>query len=130
MSASAICQHCNQPFTRRSHRARFCSDTHKVAWHRAKTAIKTPATALQDPRGAPVTIDSTPDIPGAKNAPAVTIEIPMCLKPAPKLPKGIVRDAVYPNMYRLVLPDGSLSDMVNLTRAREALTAIRDDCAA
>ena len=25
-------------------------------------------------------------------------------------------------MYRLVLPDGSLSEMVNLTRARDALS--------
>jgi excisionase family DNA binding protein len=33
---------------------------------------------------------------------------------------GIVRDAKYPNMYRLRLADGSLSDM-NLTRARDAL---------
>jgi len=44
-----------------------------------------------------------------------------------QLPPGILRDDRYPNMYRVVLPDGSLSDMVNLARARDALAAIRDD---
>jgi len=33
----------------------------------------------------------------------------------------IERDSKYPQMYRLRLPDGRLSDMVNLTRARDAL---------
>jgi len=37
------------------------------------------------------------------------------------LPSGIVPDAKWPGMYRLVLPDGSLSDMVNLTRAKDAV---------
>jgi len=37
------------------------------------------------------------------------------------LPPGIVSDAKWPGMYRLVLGDGSLSDMINLTRARDAL---------
>jgi hypothetical protein len=45
----------------------------------------------------------------------------------PSLPPGLVPDGRYPGMYRLRLPDGRLSDMVNLTRARVALAAIRDD---
>jgi hypothetical protein len=36
------------------------------------------------------------------------------------MPLGVVPDAKWPGMYRLVLPDGSLTDMVNLTRAKEA----------
>ena len=28
-------------------------------------------------------------------------------------------------MYRVVLPDGALSDMVNLTRAKDALAAMQ-----
>jgi hypothetical protein len=43
------------------------------------------------------------------------------LEASKPLPKGIVRDAKYPNMYRLRLPDGTLSDMVNLRRAKDAL---------
>jgi hypothetical protein len=38
-----------------------------------------------------------------------------------RLPKGIVPDERYPDMYRLRLPGGGLSDMVNLTRAKDAL---------
>jgi hypothetical protein len=41
------------------------------------------------------------------------------------LPKGIVADAKYPGMYRLVLPDGTLTDMVNLTRAKDALRVLQ-----
>jgi hypothetical protein len=46
---------------------------------------------------------------------------PVFCQAKPKLPRGIVRDAVYPNMYRIVLKDGTLSDMINLARAKDAL---------
>src|SRR5215813_12491338 len=39
----------------------------------------------------------------------------------PKLDPRIVLDAKWPSMYRIRLPDGSLSDMLNLTRAKDAL---------
>lgn len=42
------------------------------------------------------------------------------LKPARKLPPDVIPDVQYPGMYRVGLPDGQLSDMVNLTRAIEA----------
>ena len=38
---------------------------------------------------------------------------------------GIVPDAAFPGMYRLKRTDSSLSDMVNLTRARDARAEIR-----
>lgn len=37
----------------------------------------------------------------------------------------IVPDAKYPGMYRLRIPDGSLSDIVNLTRAKDALAEMQ-----
>jgi hypothetical protein len=37
----------------------------------------------------------------------------------------IVPDKRWPGMYRLRLPDGSLTDMVNLTRAKDALAELR-----
>jgi hypothetical protein len=37
-----------------------------------------------------------------------------------KLPR-VVPDSTYPGMYRVRWPDGSLSDMVNLTRGRDAV---------
>lgn len=38
----------------------------------------------------------------------------------------IVVDERWSGMYRLRLPDGSLSDMVNLARARDALASLED----
>jgi hypothetical protein len=35
----------------------------------------------------------------------------------------IVPDGTYPTMWRIVRPDGSLSDMVNRTRAKDACEA-------
>jgi hypothetical protein len=42
-----------------------------------------------------------------------------------RLPKGIVPDAKWIGMYRLRLPGGGLSDMVNVTRAKDAVLAGR-----
>ena len=36
----------------------------------------------------------------------------------------IVRDKTWPDMWRVRFPDGRLSDMVNLTRVRDAATSI------
>jgi hypothetical protein len=43
---------------------------------------------------------------------------------AAKLDSRIVPDATYSGMYRIRRADGSLSDMVNLTRARDAIRAM------
>jgi hypothetical protein len=53
----------------------------------------------------------------------VTLKSPISCgqKPASKHDRRIVPDAKYPSMYRLRRPDGSLSDMVNLSRAKDAL---------
>jgi hypothetical protein len=37
------------------------------------------------------------------------------------LPRAIVPDDRWPGMYRVRRPDGSLTDMLNFTRARDAL---------
>jgi hypothetical protein len=40
----------------------------------------------------------------------------------------VVPDPEWPNMYRVRRPDGSLTDMVNLTRARDAVSVLsRED---
>ena len=36
----------------------------------------------------------------------------------------VVQDAKYPKMWRVRYPDGQLSDMVNLTRARDAAAGL------
>lgn len=38
----------------------------------------------------------------------------------------VVPDARYPSMFRIKWPDGSLSDMVNLTRAKDAAMAMAE----
>ena len=48
----------------------------------------------------------------------------------PRLDPRIVPDAKYPGMYRIRRPDGSLSDMVNLTRACDALRSFDEARAA
>jgi hypothetical protein len=45
-------------------------------------------------------------------------------RPSPKLDRRIVPDARWPGMYRIRLPGGGLSDMVNLTRAKDALAEL------
>ena len=53
----------------------------------------------------------------------------MTKKPVEGRPKAgsldprIVPDAKWPGIYRIRLPDGSLSDMANLTRIKDALRA-------
>src|SRR5215471_8976 len=45
-----------------------------------------------------------------------------------KLDPRIVPDPKWPGMYRVRLPDGSLSDMVNLTQAKHALVDTEERC--
>ena len=58
--------------------------------------------------------------PPTANASAVT------LRRRQNLPPGLVEDATCPGMYRVRYPDGSLSDMVNFTRASDALRVQQD----
>jgi hypothetical protein len=53
--------------------------------------------------------------------------IPQQIRASETLPEGIVPDAKWPGMYGLRPPDGSLSVMVNLTRAKDALAYVRQD---
>jgi hypothetical protein len=43
----------------------------------------------------------------------------------PRRPK-VVPDAAYPSMWQVRWPDGSLSDMVNLTRAKDAIACFME----
>jgi hypothetical protein len=49
---------------------------------------------------------------------AVTLAPPKIAAPK-RLPPGVEPDGRYPGMYRVRLPDGTLSDMVSLTRAAD-----------
>src|SRR5215471_9104606 len=96
------CETCRKPFTARRGSARFCSDRCRVAAYRARAAV-TGAT----PRGA---ANNAVKAPPRSLVPAVTLRVP----------PGVVPDRVYPGMFRIRLPGGGLSTMVNLARARDA----------
>src|SRR5262245_36438105 len=112
----STCDHCGQPFTPQRRSARFCSDAHRLAAHRASLGRSQDAPESPSGRsGGHETLKSDARAVATQNTP-----ISETLR-QPKLPKGIVPDAKWPGMYRLVRPDGTLSDMVNLTRAKDAL---------
>ena len=95
----AICHQCGKPLpaTARRH-ARFCSPAHRAAYHRLSTAAKMARVRF------PVARTRDKSAAGAYVA--------------------IVPDKRFPGMYRLKRTDGSFSDMVNLTRAKDALAAM------
>jgi hypothetical protein len=97
---NAVCHQCGKslPATARRH-ARFCSPAHRAAYHRSSIAAGMARVRFP--------VAPTRD------------------KAAPPAYIAIVADNRFPGMYRLKRSDGSLSDMVNLTRAGDALAEIR-----
>ena len=94
------CHQCGKPLpaTARRH-ARFCSPAHRAAYHRSSIAAGMARVRFP--------VAPTRD------------------KAAPPAYIAIVADNRFPGMYRLKRSDGSPSDMVNLTRARDALAEVR-----
>jgi len=120
--ATAICSACRLPFTPHRSTARFCSARCRLINHRA-SALKMPAKPVCEPADAFVSVSGPP----SPSAPLLKKPETLTARGAKRLPRGIVRDERHPTMCRAVMPDGSLSDKVNLTRARDALAAIRDE---
>src|SRR5262249_52810206 len=98
--SDAICHQCGKPLpaTARRH-ARFCSPAHRAAYHRSSIAVGMARVRF------PVARTRDKSAAGAYVA--------------------LVPDKRFPGMYRLKRTDGSFSDMVNLTRARDALAEVR-----
>jgi hypothetical protein len=140
-----ICVHCGTEFTPLRSTARFCSAACRVAAHR-QTDCNANAVAHSSGESPPVAQSQVPanqEIERSTPAP----------KPrAPSKPdagyraddlqwkgdalhlygKGravvrIVSDAKYPQMWRVELPDGRLSDMANRTWAKDAAISIACD---
>ena len=92
-----VCEHCSEPLPLSArHHARFCSPAHRRAAHRAHNP---------DPRRGRARF-----LAGRSHE-----------KPVTAAYTAIVPDKRFPDMFRLKRADGTLSDMVNLTRARDAL---------
>jgi hypothetical protein len=124
-AATAVCRECRKRFllSRRSnqHRhaggaphngSRFCSARCKQAAYR-----KCSAGRLKAAQGANTHATVTRRLEDIENVREIGTKKTV-------LDSRIVHDKRYLNMYRLKLPDGSLSDMVSLTRAKDALGAL------
>jgi hypothetical protein len=110
LERNSFCASCGASFTPRRSSARFCSTRCRTAAHRSSTAACNATTARRKARSA---IKSPPGIPE-------TLRLSVTQNPR------IVADARWPGMWRLRQADGSLSDMVNLTRARDAIASLED----
>jgi hypothetical protein len=123
-AATAVCRECRKRFllSRRSnqHRhaggaphngSRFCSPRCKQAAYRKRNAGR-----LKTAQGANTHATVTRRLEGIENVGEIETKKRV-------LDPRIVPDKRYPNMYRLK-PDDSLSDMVSLTRAKDALAAL------
>lgn len=106
--------HCQTEFTPKRTWGRYCSTACRMADHRgmpAKSATAHRALAQECVTEGARATDAHP----ASKVGLVTHQTRI---PRP-LSAGIVPDHRWPGMYRFRLPGGGLSDMVNLTRARD-----------
>ena len=147
---SVVCANCGERFTapahsgryrqtsgRRIRSARYCSRACRQAAYVARRAIRVGVPHSERHkafRGRVTDVGSR--VKGAGGADLRT-SVTHALQPTeisseirPKTTTSgavsIVPDAKWPGMYRLRFPDGRLSDMVNLTRAKDALREARE----
>jgi len=120
---SAACSACGALFRPQRSTARFCSPRCRVAAQRARdrgTSIRVAATRPSVASAAVLSVTATLGISEGQKPQNVTLR-----RKPPKLDPRIVPDPKWPGMYRVRRPDGSLTDMVNLTRAKDALAEMR-----
>src|SRR5262249_40529281 len=101
--------------------ARFCSPRCRKAAQRARDRGTPASVAVKPPSVAPdavLSVTATLDISKELKPQSVTLRQPR--KP-PKVNPRIVADTKWPGMYRIKRRDGSLTDMVSLSRAKDAL---------
>ena len=120
---SATCPNCGSQFRPQRSTARFCSSRCRKATQRARD------------RGMPINVAATRPGVGVHAVLSVTATLGISREQKPqsvtlrrkplKLDPRIVTDGRWLGMFRLRLPDGSLSDLLNLARAKDAL-ATRD----
>lgn len=119
--AAAICSTCRLPFARRRSTARLCSPRCRKAAQRARdrgTLVRVPATRPSVGQDAVVSVTAAIGTSEEQKTQRVT------LRQSRKLPTfdpRIVPDPKWPDMYRIKRRDGSLTDMVTLARAKDAL---------
>jgi len=118
---SATCFACGSQFTPQRSTARFCTPRCRKASQRARDRgmpLSVTATRPSVATGAILSVTASLRMSEEHKSRSVTLR--QSHKP-PKLDPRIVPDPKWPGMYRVRRPDGSLTDMVNLTRAKDAL---------
>jgi hypothetical protein len=119
-----VCAACGGELVRQRAGSRYCGDACRKRAERGRHHVDQ---SPRDARGADLSVT-----PISKAVPATSVRsvTPVTDKasiswapkpPSQKLDPRIVPDAKWPGMYRIRLPDGSLSDMLNLTRAKDAV---------
>jgi hypothetical protein len=149
-SNKVVCANCGERFTapahsgryrqtseRRIKSARYCSRACRQAAYIARRAIRADVPHSERYRAFRHRVTDVgtraTDVAGTTLLTSVT-QAPQCTEISSKIrPKNttsgavsIVPDAKWPGMYRLRFADGRLSDMLNLTRARDALRVARE----
>ena len=117
------CSHCGSQFRPQRSTARFCKPRCRVAAQRARDRgipIGTAATRPSAAADAVLSVTTPVSLSEGQKPQSVTLR-----RKPPKLDPRIVPDPKWPGMYRVRRPDGSLTDMVNLTRAKDALAEMR-----
>src|SRR5215813_14254957 len=119
---SATCPACGSQFRRQRSTARYCGPRCRKATQRARD------------RGMLINVAATRPGVGADAVLSVTTPLGMSegQKPQsvtlrrkpPKLDPRLIPDPKWPGMYRIRRRDGSLSDMMNLPRAKDALAVV------
>jgi len=122
---NVACSTCGLQFRSQRSTARFCSSRCRKATQRARdrgapirVAVTRPGVAVD----AVLSVTATPGLSKDQKPKSVTLR-----RKSPKLDPRIAPDAKWPAMFRLRLPDGSISDMVNLPRAKDALAVVCDE---
>jgi hypothetical protein len=118
---NARCPACGLQFQPQRSTARFCSPRCRKATQRARDRglpLKAPSQAHRDGASAFLSVTAPVGMSEGQNPQSVTLR-----RKSHKLDPRIVPDQKWPGMYRIRRRDGTLSDMVNLTRAKEALVA-------
>jgi len=123
--ATASCSACGVPLRARRSTARFCSPRCRKTAQRARDRgipVRVSATRPGVGQEAVLSVTAPLGVSRGQNPRSVTLRQPR--KPLNINPR-IVADPKWPWMYRIRRPDGSTSDIVNLTRAQDALAEMR-----
>jgi hypothetical protein len=118
------CQACGVALTKHRADARYCGNVCRLRAHRrSEVANGVPAKACGSVLRAELSVSGTPIPSAVTSSPFVARETdnPRILRASKSLDPRIVPDSKWPGMFRIRLRDGSLSDMANLTRIKDAL---------